>query len=173
MKDNKKYHLDFIDKQINNKSGFTTPESYFNDFENNFNEKKLKTLIPNENGFIIPDNYFQTFEENLNLKETKVFTLKNKINNYYPWLVAASLTLFLFLKVMFFNTDKRLDFDTLSENDLEYWINNNDMNETDIAIIFKDNIESEDDFTFSSLENEKIENYFNPNEIELILNELN
>ena len=74
---------------------------------------------------------------------------------------------------MFFNTDKKLDFDTLSENDLEYWINNNDMNETDIAIIFEDDIESEGDFTFSSLENEKIENYFNHNEIELILNELN
>jgi len=61
------------------KTGFTTPDDYFNNFEekllNKLSVEESESDLPLETGFTTPDNYF------LNLEETVLHTLSVEENN--------------------------------------------------------------------------------------------
>ncbi len=65
----------------NKKNPFTTPENYFDNFQDRLMDKlsKEEHIIPSNSGFKTPDTYFESFQERLNSKlkkeEVKVISL--------------------------------------------------------------------------------------------------
>ena len=78
-----KNKIDFINQQTGKKTGFSTPENYFEEMEDNFfyfNNNFLN--LPRKDVFKTPSNYFSTVENDiltkLNIKtkkEVKVISL--------------------------------------------------------------------------------------------------
>jgi hypothetical protein len=60
-----------------------------------------------------------------------------------------------------FNTTEELTLDSLSEIDIEYWLDSNTLNTHEIAIALEDVVLDENDFYFTSLEDKNIEEYIN------------
>ena len=105
------------------KTGFNTPDNYFDSFE----EKLLNKLsiepeinLVDETGFKIPEGYFDTFEEELLNKienpETKVISFFNRRKLYYVAGVAAILIISLFIINPTYS-------DPITFDDLEYHFN--------------------------------------------------
>lgn len=116
-----------------NNSGFSTPKSYFEDFDNRLmqriasNEKDNTTHLPKESGFQIPEAYFDAVEKSIleqtvQAKTAKVFNLW-----YYQLAKVAAVLLIIItgygiLTVSNKSTSTEDGFSKLSETDLENYI---------------------------------------------------
>jgi hypothetical protein len=176
---------DYLKSVLKKETGFSAPENYFSEFENNFStflsEEKLSKKLP----FKTPNAYFKNLEAVIlsknTTRENKLISISNtnkkwykqRVFNFVWYAAAASIVLFISINSFIFNTDKALTFDTLSDNDIEYWLEENSLNTNDIAAILEDATLEESEFYFADIKDENIEEYIiSINNISL-LNEIN
>ncbi|MEJ2112749.1 MAG: hypothetical protein P8X62_03255, partial [Flavobacteriaceae bacterium] len=113
------------------RSGFTTPEDYFEKFEVSFLSQD-KILSP-DNGFKVPQGYFESVEDTVlskvNQKENKVIQLFNRKTVIAGLSIAASILLLFNLSIF----EKQITFDSLDYETLEDFVLNQELESSDIA----------------------------------------
>ncbi len=190
MNNNKKDILDNIKLKG---TGFTNPESYFADFESNFEEnnskinsgfeipsnyfnkiedkiisKTKRSLSSNKTGFKTPNNYFESIEAKILAKtnSAKVIPLKNyKVIKRLGIAVAASLILFFSL-YNFSRNSNNLSLDTVKADEIENWMDNDliTFNTYEISEIFTDA-----DLDLANNVNDEVLDYFEYIDIENLI----
>ncbi|MDA8951692.1 hypothetical protein N9290_02615 [Flavobacteriaceae bacterium] len=118
----------------NIKTGFTIPENYFTDIEDDFSSKLIEDKLPKHNGFQITKAYFENVENNI---IEKTIHKKGKLINFKTRKiklisVAASIALLLFFGSNFiYNTNTEL-----SSEEIISWLdmNVNSFSNDDIPI---------------------------------------
>ncbi len=118
----------------NIKTGFTIPENYFTDIEDDFSSKLIEDKLPKHNGFQITKAYFENVENNI---IEKTIHKKGKLINFKTRKiklisVAASIALLLFFGSNFiYNTNTEL-----SSEEIISWLdmNVNSFSNEDIPI---------------------------------------
>ncbi len=85
-----KNKIDFINQKTGKKTGFSIPENYFEEMEDNFFSSIATESLPKEDAFKTPSNYFETVENDilskLNIetdKEVKVISLYKRVLNLF------------------------------------------------------------------------------------------
>ncbi|WP_298763617.1 hypothetical protein [uncultured Polaribacter sp.] len=168
---------DYLKSILKKETGFTTPENYFSKVEDNIETLIFKEKLPTKTGFKVPDAYFNTIQDTIldNIKiekEVKVISLKQRILKYSAIGVAATIALFLSLN--FFNTTATTaDFNKLAQTDIENWIveNSSEFTTEDFATILNESILNEEEFVFTDLKNDAIEEYIINTDNTYLLNE--
>jgi hypothetical protein len=179
MKNEIKHSVDFINKKAGNGTGFSVPTNYFKELELDIEAKITAETFKKETAFNVPDSYFENIEnsilENISLDEntTKVITLKERILKTIPYASVASIALFIGLNTFVFNTTETLTFETISDTEIEYWLNENTISTAEIATLLEDEISNENAFSFANIEDDSIEDYINSIDNTSLLNELN
>lgn len=169
----------YIRHKVGTATGFSTPSNYFDGLEEVINAKISEEKFSKETGFKVPENYFDTIEDSIlakvssTKKKTKVVTFKQRVFKIIPFVAAASIMLFIGLNSFVFSTNDTLTLDTLSNNDLEYWLDSNTLSTHDIASILQDDILDENEFYFTDIKNESLEEYINSLDSNTFWNDLN
>ncbi|OAD44868.1 hypothetical protein [Polaribacter atrinae] len=170
---------EYLNSILGKETSFSLPKNYFDTIENAIETKLAEENIINENGFTAPDNYFNDLENEILAKvsspkkETKVISFKERVLKMIPIAAAASIILFIGLNSFVFNKTEELTIDSLSDDDIEFWLNSTTLHTNDIAIVLENDVLEESDFYFSSLEDENIEDYMNSIDNTSFLNEIN
>ena len=175
MSNNNLHNTNFLKHNFGDKKSFTTPDSYFDEVEDNFFMKLKEESLPKGNSFTTPNNYFESLEDTLlnkiqDKKELKVISLKSRILKFTSYAAAASVVLFIVLNSFVFNTNNSVTFDSLNESDIEFWIDNEDIFTGDLATVYKDDLESANALFFTEIQDEQIEDYLINTDSDLILN---
>jgi hypothetical protein len=167
MKNELKNSEYYINHKVGTETGFSVPTHYFDSIENGITSEITEKRVQKDTAFKVPKNYFNTIENNILLKvlsiqkETKVTSFKTRILKIAPFVAAASIILFIVLNSSVFKTKELISLDSLSNNDLEYWLDSTTLNTNDIATILQDDILNENEFYFTYLKDESIEEYIN------------
>ncbi|ARV14547.1 hypothetical protein [Polaribacter sp. SA4-12] len=170
---------EYLSSILGKKSGFSIPKNYFSTTEDAIEAKLAEETFTKEKGFTIPDSYFKELENDIlakvtsTKKETKVISFKERVLKFIPIAAAASVILFIGLNSFVFNKTEELTLDSLSDVDIEYWLDSNTLNTNDVTLILQDDVLDDDDFYFATLEDENIEDYINSIDNSSILEELN
>lgn len=124
------------------KSGFKTPQNYFETFEANIKTTaQLKENVP-QSGFKTPNNYFDTFTVAIPTlkKDTKVIPLYKKIVLSVGSIAAAIL---LFFSLNLFKKD--VNFNSLSTATLDSYLLN-EANSSELSLLFSNSELTESQF---------------------------
>lgn len=127
----------------NKTSGFQVPKNYFESFEDTLFQKltlNSDEVLSNETGYTVPGDYFQNIDDTLfNVtnssqpsKVIKLFTFKNLA--YTASIAAAVILMFSLI----FNTQNKLDFESIEYATLQYYIETADFTTSDIASLLSD-----------------------------------
>jgi hypothetical protein len=167
-----------VEEKFTKEKGFTIPENYFSPIKDGFETKLSEEKFTKEKGFTIPDAYFKELENDIlakvtKTKETKVISFKERVLKFIPIAAAASVILFIGLNSFVFNKTEELTLDSLSDVDIEYWLESNTLNTNDVTVILQEDLLEDDDFYFATLEDENIEDYINSIDNTSIFEELN
>lgn len=157
-------HKKDILKQLREKgSGFSVPESYFenlekrNDFlkegsipeEHKSQDRKAEALksefisldqTGKNTGFKVPEGYFETVESNIpNLKEPKIIPLNNQFIRVLSLSIAASILLFFGIQTMNFQGSSHKEL-MLQDEELATWLESDliELNTYEIAEAYND-----------------------------------
>jgi exosome complex RNA-binding protein Rrp4 len=169
-----------IRRKAGDKTGFAIPSDYFNNLEDALSAKFSEENFTKENSFKVPDAYFNNLE-NLILakvestkKETNIISFKERVFKMIPLAAAASIILFIGLNSFVFNTSKELNLDTISDEDINLWLDFNTLTSNEITFVLEETILDENEFYFSQIKDKTIEDYLN-NSIDHadLLNEIN
>lgn len=169
--------IDFINQKTSKKTGFSTPENYFKEIENDFFSLIATKNLSKENTYKVPTDYFNTIENeiltklsNENLKKGKVISLNKKILRLIPFTAAASILLFICLN--YFNTNNTYSFKDITEADISFWYENGygNTNNEELAIVLDASDFDED--ILSSINDESLEDYLNTIDNSTLLNEI-
>lgn len=169
----------YIISKVGKNNPFSVPKGYLNNVESNIFSKINEDSLPVSSGFGTPKNYFKELEDSIlekvssTKKETKVITLKDRILKVVPFAAAASIILFIGLNTFVFNQNNEISIDNLTESDIEYWLNNSDIHDSDVALVLDDDILEENGFSLTNLKDENIEEYINSIDNSSLLNEIN
>ncbi|HHB52638.1 MAG TPA: hypothetical protein ENK75_06320 [Saprospiraceae bacterium] len=162
----KNKHIDtFLTQKFGKDTGFTVPKNYFNTVEDTFFNHLLEEKLPETEGFSVPENYFNTLENKIlnkiNQRETKVITLKSKIISWLP--VTAAASILLFIAINYFSTQNRLQFNTISSDDVASWLDNDyeSIAPNDITFMMDTSDFNENIYANNTLKDTKIEEYIN------------
>lgn len=155
------------------KTGFTIPENYFWDIEDDFSSKLIENKLPKHNGFEITKAYFESVENNI---IEKTIHKKGKLINFKSRKIklisiAASIVLLLFFGSNFiFNTNTEL-----SSEEIISWLdmNVNSFSYDDIAFVLTDlNVNNINPYLV--IENEDIvESLLNSNDLDYLIEDIN
>lgn len=177
------------------KSAFGTPKDYFDSVEENSFNALFLDSIGDKNEFDIPENYFDLvepsvfekikFEDNSIpknyfdtvedrvfekiSKETKILSIKKRVlKKVVPIAVAASILLVFTLQ--YFNNQTYNEFATLDDEDIEYWIENGELNfnDTELAFLYEET-EIEGVSVFDFYEEEEVFDYLNELDVESLI----
>ncbi len=179
MENELKNSVQYINNKVGKKTGFSAPTNYFDNLQDSIQAKIAEESFSKKSAFKVPENYFDDLENNIlgrissEEKETKVISFKERVFKLIPIAAAASIILFIGLNSFVFNTSDELTLDSLSNNDIEYWLDTNTFHSTDITTIYEDEILEENEFLFNELKDESIEDYINSIDDPSLLNELN
>lgn len=179
MEKNIKNSAAYLNSILGKETGFSIPKNYLSNLEEVIETKLSEDSFAKESGFTTPDTYFTGLENDIlskvlsTKKETKVISFKEKVFKMIPFAAAASIMLFIGLNSFVFSNDKELTLDSLSDVDIEYWLNSNTVNTNDITAVLGDDILAENDLYFTTLDDSNIEDYLNSIDNTLLLNELN
>ena len=177
MNTKNKYSLEHIKNLTQSKSGFSTPENYFDSVEDSVFTNITTQSFSKENAFTEPKNYFNNFEDSLFTKidfpkkEIKVISLKSKLLQIIPAAAAASVLLFIGLN--YFSFSETTSFESISSEELENWLDEGYINNT-VTLEFVDedfnnsNLLEED----SSIDDEDILDYLNTIDNTTLLSEI-
>ena len=153
----------------NIKTGFTIPENYFTDIEDDFSSKLIEDKLPKHNGFQITKAYFENVENNI---IEKTIHKKGKLINFKTRKiklisVAASIALLLFFGSNFiYNTNTEL-----SSEEIISWLdmNVNSFSNDDIPITLTE-LNFNDTNPYDIINNEVIlESLLNSNDEDFIV----
>ena len=173
-----KNSLEYIKKITQNKSGFSTPENYFDSLEDTVFSKIKEQSFSKENAFTVPKNYFEHFEDSLfekidfPTKEVKVISLRSRILKIIPAAAAASVLLFIGLN--YFTFSNSISFDSIPSEDIENWLDDSYINNASSTVNFVDadfkdsNVLEE----VTSIKDEDILEYFNTIDSTTLLTEI-
>ena len=137
---------------INKKTGFKTPEQYFESFETQLNELiKLEETVCDiqQTGYTVPKNYFNSVEDsimnNLSQREDKtpVINVNFKRSLYYISGIAASLVL---LFAIFIGNEESSE---ISIDMVETYFETQDINSYELAELLVDAELIDDNFTIT------------------------
>tara|TARA_B110000046_G_scaffold181127_1_gene212821 strand:+ start:10933 stop:11475 length:543 start_codon:yes stop_codon:yes gene_type:complete len=162
-----KNSVEYISEKSGNKTGFSSPSDYFNNLEEAIAVKLSEENFTKENSFEIPDTYFNKLEDRIlaNVssaeKETTIISFKDLVLKMIPITAAASIVLFIGLNSFLFNTTEELTLDDISEDDIAFWLDFSTLTTNEIALALEDDVLDENDFYFSTIKNETIEDYIN------------
>lgn len=150
------------------KEGYQVPSGYFDDFEKNLKEEILlqKILKKDQGGFTTPDGYFDNLDTQIKARlnqKNKIFTLEKSIAIGIVMSIAALLVVALLVII----PGRRIsNFDDLtftsmeeylSEDGIQDYISNQDLNEIEASTSFIDKSSVSDDLIFEYLDNTIIE----------------
>ena len=129
------------DKKI--ESGFTTPENYFDQVEESISIRL--DLKGNKSGFKAPDNYFKNIDQrildDINVSRPgKIINFNtNKYLKILSYSIAASLLLFFSLRSLN-SGDTMFDFETIEISEIESWMDDDliTFSSYDISETFED-----------------------------------
>ena len=178
MKHNIKISEAYLNSILEKESGFCTPKNYFNKIEDSFEVKLIEEEFKLEEGFTLPYSYFNELENEIlakvlsNKKETKLISFKERILKFIPTTAAAIVILFVGLNSFVFNTTEEFTSDSLSEIDIEYWLDTSTIDTYEVSITIEDVLLDENDFYFTNLEDKTIEDYINSIDNNSIFEEL-
>jgi hypothetical protein len=172
------YSLEHMKSTIQNKSGFSTPENYFDTVEDAVFSKIKAQSFSKENAFTAPKNYFENFEDSLFTKidfpqkEVKVISLKSRLLQIIPAAAAASVLLFIGLN--YFTFSDATSFDSISTGEIENWLDDSYINNASSTVNFvdadfKDSNALEED---TSIKDEDILEYLNTIDNATLLTEI-
>ncbi len=121
------------------KTGFKTPDNYFNTVEDNIMNAIQQENNPNiskKTGFKTPDDYFNTLEDviinKLNKKDnSKVIKLFSRRNLIYASSLAAAVLLLFNLSIF----DKKITFDSLDQQTVENYILDEGIDSYELAAL--------------------------------------
>ncbi|PQJ74651.1 hypothetical protein [Polaribacter gangjinensis] len=178
MKEDLKNSIDFLNKKTEKKSGLSVPENYFSEVEESIFAEVSTSSLPKDTGFTTPNNYFNDFENNIlsNLvpqKESKIIHFKSRILKAIPFVAAASIALFISLNSFFFEKSTTFSLDSISQNDIENWLDSKSFTNTEIANAIGDDFLNMNDFSFADLKTENLEDYLTTIDTQELLSEIN
>lgn len=179
MENELKNSIQYINNKVSKKPGFSAPTNYFETLEDSIESRLVEEKFAKNSGFKTQENYFDGIENSIlakilsEEKETKVISFKQRIFKLIPIAAAASIILFIGLNSFIYNTSDKLTLDSLSNNDIEYWLDTNTFNSIDVTVVYEDDILEENDFLFTEIKDESIEDYINSIDNTSLLNELN
>jgi len=137
-----------------NKTGFKTPDDYFESLEDTImsklhNDKVLKDI--KDSGYKVPDTYFKSLEDTIiaklpNNKPTKVISFFSKRNIAFISSIAAVI---MIMFGIFYNTTND-NFDSLDTDLVETYLQNQDLNTYELAALFTEEELTETDFGISN-----------------------
>ena len=140
------------------KTGFTTPNNYFEGIEDSIlNQIKLQEKV-GDTGFKTPDNYFEGLENSILEKvkpEPKVISIFTKRNLFYAASIAA---IFLLMLGTFLNNTK-LTFDDLESTTIVDYLFVEDIDTYEIAAFLTDEELNSEHFIESELTGDILEDY--------------
>ena len=176
MDKKQKHTIDFINQKTGKKTGFKTPDNYFNEIEETIYSSLFIENLPKEKGFKTPDNYFDKIETSVLSKlslekstNTKVISLRKRVLQYIP--AAAAASVLLFIGINYFNTQK-ITFDDITVADVESWYENGygNTNTDELATVINPSDIEED--ILSSISDENLEDYLYTIDNNTLLNEI-
>ncbi len=160
------------------KTGFKTPKSYFDDFENKLlnnitASQKEKSILDSQlsSGFKTPNRYFTSLEDDLLNKinpsqqsKGKVISIFTKRNLLFASGIAAMITIIFSLSI---NTRKELDFEDINITDVQTYFEegNFELNSTEIASLFDDDTYYLETFDEELIDNETIYDYLSEEDL--------
>jgi hypothetical protein len=170
----------FINQMVGKETGFSVSKNYFDEIEDNFSARLFEENNIKKATFEIPENYFNNLEDSILQKiildkdSIKIFFLRQKVLKMIPLTAAAAILLFIGLTTFNFDKTTPLTFDSISDNEIENWLekNSDSINSEDIITIFSEDNFLESDFAFTDIEDENIERYIYSNDDLTIINEL-
>jgi len=148
------------------KTGFTTPDNYFDSFEENLLGKlsiETDTRVDNNTGFSVPEGYLESFEKELLSKVVKpapkVISLFNKRKFYYVASVAAILIFSLFIINPTYSDP--ITFGDIEYASIEDYINteNLDISAVELADLYEVDSNDLDNISFLNIEDDTILDY--------------
>ncbi|ARV05388.1 hypothetical protein BTO04_01190 [Polaribacter sp. SA4-10] len=174
-----KNSIDYITKKIGKNTCFTTPTNYFDGIETRFSNQILEDKLPKKENFSVPNNYFNSLEDNILdkvsslKKETKIITLRSRIIRFAPFAAAAAILLFIGINNFTFNTVENVNFDSISDSDIENWLvnNANNVNNDDLTFVAETIDLDDSEFLSNSINDSDLEEYLNSFETTSLLNE--
>ena len=179
MKNNYKNSEEFLKSVVNKTTGFTAPKDYFNDVDDNLTLFLKEDKLPKKTSFKAPDNYLDNIDDiilkqTVDKKEPKVILLKKRFLNAIPYAAAACVLLFFSINFFNFSNADKLSFDNLVNTDIENWVleNNVELFNEDFVNTLNTNILGENEFFFTDLKNDEIEEYIINTDNTSIINEL-
>lgn len=177
MENNLKNSEDYLRKILQKDTGFSTPKKYFSKVEETLSSIIFEEKLPKKNGLQTPENYFNNLEDTILdkviTKKVKVVSLKNRLLKYIPIATAASIALFLSINFINGSNSKSINFDNLAQVDIENWIIDNatELTTEDFETILNTESINEEDFAFTDLKNDAIEDYIIDTDHTFLLNE--
>lgn len=149
-------------KKLHNiKSGFKTPDNYFNQFEDNLlSEIRLKEQV-SKTGFEVPDGYLDMFKVEINepVPQSKVISLFSRKTIWYAASVAAVAILLINIP-SFKTTDNFVAIDTES---IESYMLDTDYDAYELGDLIIDPSAFEDAILEESITDASLEDYFYDN----------
>ena len=148
------------------KSGFKTPENYFNTFEEQLlSELKLKEQVSNS-GFNEPKDYFNNFKVDLSEvkpSEPKVIPLFNKKTMLFVTSIAAAFILLLTIP----SNNNELNFASLDNDTIEDYLLISDFESSELNDLITNTTAFEDKILEETLNNIPLEDYlYNNSELD-------
>ncbi|TCP22599.1 hypothetical protein EV195_11127 [Tenacibaculum skagerrakense] len=106
MENNLKNSIEFLNYKVGKQHGFTIPENYFNELENEILNNQIASSFPDKNGLKTPENYFEKLENDL-IERIPEITLPKKTDLGVPQGYFDSLEDSIFDKIKLENTDSK------------------------------------------------------------------
>jgi hypothetical protein len=179
MKENLKNSIDFLNKKIGIKSSFSVPKNYFFEVEASIFSEISTSSFSEDTGFTTPNDYFNNLEDcilnsiSAPQRASKVIHFRSKILKAIPFVAAASIALFITFNSFFFEDSNTFSIDSLSQNDIENWLDSKTFSNIEIANVIGDDFLKWNDFSFTELKNENLEDYLTTIDTQELLNEIN
>lgn len=158
-------------KKVTKTNPFTTPENYFDSFEESLRDKlaKEQSTIPKEEGFTVPSSYFDDLQNNL-VNRLKVEKAEPKVIQLIPIkkvvAIAASIAAIIILVFSInLGNEEDLNFTDLANSEIEAYFEDNelDLSTDEIAEVLPVETYEINDFVEPQLTEETLLDYLNEN----------
>jgi hypothetical protein len=113
-----------------NKSGFKTPETYFETFEERLFQRIASEKFPKATGFTVPPRYFENLEDRV-LEHVGPFSNKKKIISLFPekyWGYAAIAASLVLAFIIFEQGDPISEHETIPSVAIDRYIEEGNLN---------------------------------------------
>lgn len=167
----------FIQQKAGKETGFRVSKNYFETLEDDFSIRLFEEKNRKPPAFETPVDYFNTLENSIlkrTTKEPKVISLKNRFLQIIPFAAVASVVIFIGINSFQFGDIGVVNFDSITDNEIENWLENNSSNSIteDIVSIVSEAELLENEFAFTNISDSTIESYLYTNEEITIIQEL-